>query len=62
MKKENRAIRKAAAIAGVPLWMVAERMKILPSNFSHLLRRELSKDKQDEIINIILEIEKENEQ
>ena len=49
----NEAIKEYAKISGVKLWQVAEAMGMLDSNFSKLLRHNLSKEKENQICSII---------
>lgn len=53
---ENMKIRKAARVAGVPLWKVAERYGITDSSFSRKLRRELPGPEQEQLLKIIDEL------
>lgn len=41
----NETIKEYAKISGVKLWQIAEAMGMLDSNFSKLLRHNLSKEK-----------------
>ncbi len=59
MTKANNAIRNAAKSANVPLWQVAEKLKISEPTMTRRLRRELANDEQEQIISIINDIEKE---
>ena len=59
MAQPNQTIRRTAAAAGVKLWQIADRMGYTDSYFSRLLRKELPKDKQAEILRIIAELEQE---
>jgi hypothetical protein len=54
--KENNDIRAVAVGAGVPLWKVAEKLGILDSSLSRLLRKELSEQEKNKIRGIIREI------
>ena len=53
---KNQAIRQAAKIRGVRLWMIAERLNINDGSFSRKLRRELPEDEQRRILAIIDEL------
>ena len=54
----NEEIRNAAKAAGVKLWQVADRLGMHDSNFSKKLRKELSADEQQNILDIIKDIER----
>ena len=54
---ENMKIREEAAVRGIRLWQVAERLGISDGNLSRLLRRELPPEKQREILGIIESLE-----
>lgn len=61
MVKANQEIRNAAKEAGVYLWQIADRLGIkYDTYFSKMLRRELPKEKQEQIMAIITEIQKED--
>lgn len=53
---QNKEIRDYARIKDVRLWRIAERLNMLDSNFSRLLRHELPDDKKEEIRAIIDEL------
>lgn len=53
---ENMRIRNEAKKHGVMLWQIAERYGVNDGNFSRKLRRDMSTDEQDRIIDIIHEI------
>ena len=55
----NTKIRDAAKANGVKLWMVADRIGVQDTTFSRMLRHELPKQKQAEILKAISEIAKE---
>ncbi len=57
--KANHEIRAAAKNAGVFLWQVADRLGYQDSNFSKMLRRELPKEKQEQVMAAITEIQME---
>ena len=61
MQERNPEIKKAAKDAGIRLWRIAEKLGITDSNFSRLLRRELSEKKKREILGIIEALEIEDE-
>lgn len=52
----NKEIRDYARIKNVRLWMIADRLNMRDSNFSRVLRHELSSDKRNEIKKIIDEL------
>mgnify|MGYP006081551197 CR=1 FL=1 len=52
----NEDVRRAAAVAGLRLWQVAERLGVADSNFSRRLRRELSPEEKARIFDIINEL------
>ncbi len=52
----NGKIRAQAALKGVRLWEVAERLGLKDSNFSRKLRQELPEEEQKRIIKIIDEL------
>lgn len=56
----NKDIRDYARIKDVRLWQIAERLNLQDSNFSRILRRELSEEKKVEIKEIIDDISKED--
>ena len=57
----NFEIRHKAAGAGVKLWQIAEALGIADCSFSRKLRRELSPEEKDRILQIIKELSKEAE-
>jgi hypothetical protein len=52
----NKDIRDYARIKGVFLWQIAERLNLRDSNFSRLLRYEMTDEKKKEIKIIIDEL------
>lgn len=56
---KNKDIREAAKRAGVCLWEVAERLGMNDGNFSRKLRKELSSQEREKIMEIINELAKE---
>lgn len=56
MGKKNLDIRAYAKDKNIPLWRVAEKYGMADSNFSRMLRHELSEDKKAEIRGIIDEL------
>lgn len=49
----NKEIRDYARIKDVKLWKIADKLNLCDSNFSRLLRHELSDEKKAEIKDII---------
>ena len=49
----NEEIRSRAKEKGVYLWQVADELKIHDTNFSKMLRHQLSPEKESEILSII---------
>lgn len=56
MSKKNLDIREYARNKKIPLWQIAEKLNLQDSNFSRLLRRELTEDKKVQIKAIIDEL------
>lgn len=56
---KNNDIRTETKAAGIYLWQIAERLGLADSNFSKLLRHELSSERKEEIRKIIEELKKE---
>ena len=52
----NLKIRSAAKDAGVKLWQIADRLGMNDGNFSRVLRKELPRERQMEILGIIEDI------
>lgn len=52
----NKEIRDYIRSKGIPMWRVAERLGIADSNFSRMLRYEISESKKKEIMHIIDEL------
>lgn len=59
MTKKNMDIRKYARSKNIPLWEIAEHYGMTDSNFSRMLRHELTEDKKEEIRKIIDELSAE---
>ena len=53
MKNFNQEIRNSILKNNLRYWQVAEKLHINDGNFSRLLRKELTKEKKDEIYEII---------
>lgn len=49
----NETVREYAKISGVKLWQIAEALGMRDSNFSKLLRHQLSAEKEAEICALI---------
>lgn len=58
---KNKDIREAAKQAGVCLWEIAERLGMNDGNFSRKLRKELSGQEREKIMEIINKVAKEKE-
>lgn len=56
---KNIDVRNYASSLGVKLWEIAEKLNIHDSNFSRILRKELTQEKKEELKNVIDEIAKE---
>lgn len=54
----NESLKKYAKSKGVKLWEIADRLGIADSNFSRMLRHELSAEKSIQIKQIIEDIAK----
>ena len=52
----NKKIRELAKKKEVKLWQIADKLQINDGNFSRLLRHELSREKEQQILNIINEL------
>ena len=55
----NYDIKEAAKIAGIKLWQIADKLGINDGNFSRKLRKELSQEEKQRILDIIAELQKE---
>lgn len=53
---KNKDIKDYARIKDVRLWEIAEKLHLCDSNFSRMLRYEISEDKKAEIFKIIDEL------
>jgi hypothetical protein len=58
-KMINKKIRELAKEKGVKLWQIADKLQLNDGNFSRLLRHELPKEKEQQILNIIYELSEE---
>lgn len=61
MMKENQNIRKAARVAGVPLWKIADAIGVSEPTLMRWMRFPLPEDKETRIMNAIATIEREVE-
>lgn len=55
----NENVKGAARMARVPLWEIAERLGISESTMTRMLRRELTAEKQSELVEVIHTIARE---
>ena len=58
---KNAQIKQLAKEKGIKLWQVAEVYGISDGNFSRLLRKELPKEKEEKILSIINNYNKERQ-
>ena len=61
MKNFNQEIRKSILKNNLRYWQVAEKLNINDGNFSRLLRKELTKEKKERILEIIKKLKEEEE-
>lgn len=59
MKKENNHIRRAARVAGVPLWAVAAELDISEPTLMRWLRVPLPQDRENQVMAAIDHLAKE---
>lgn len=59
MSKENESVRRAARIAGVPLWKVAAEIGVSEPTLTRWLRVPLSQEKETRIMAAIAALEQE---
>ena len=57
--QRNESIKEFIKNKNIKLWQVAEKLSLCDSNFSRMLRYELSKEQLEKINNAIKEIERE---
>ena len=57
---KNKDIRMCALEQGVKLWELAMQLGISPETMSRRLRRELTAEEKEEIVQSILAVEREN--
>lgn len=56
---ENKTVRTAARVAGVPLWRVADEVGISEPTISRWLRRPLSQEREDMLLAAINRLSEE---
>lgn len=56
--ENNLDIRNAIFSSNIKKWQIAEKLGMTDSNFSRLLRKELSQEQKERIISIIEELKK----
>lgn len=61
MHNRNLFLREQMKTNNINFWMVAEKMNMNDGNFSRLLRKELTKEKANEILKIIEQLKEEQE-
>ena len=59
MERNNLDIRKALRVSGIPQWRLAEEYNVSESQFSRLMRKELSVDEKVKILSLIKKMKKE---
>lgn len=59
MIRENEKVRRAARIAGVPLWAIASKIGVSEPTLTRWLRVRLSEEKEASIMAAIAELERE---
>lgn len=59
MQIKNQEIRNNILKNNLKFWQIAEKLNINDGNFSRLLRKELTKDKKEEILKIIEDLKEE---
>lgn len=59
MQIKNQEIRNSILKNNLKFWQIAEKLNINDGNFSRLLRKELTKDKKEEILKIIEDLKEE---
>lgn len=60
VKKENQDIKEAIRNNKLKFWQIAAALGINDGNFSRLLRKELTKEKKQQILEIIKMLKEEN--
>ncbi len=56
---QNNGVRKAARVAGIPLWKIAEHIGISEPTLTRWLRKPLTPEKEEVIIEAIQKLEQE---
>lgn len=59
MQIKNQEIRNCIIKNNLRFWQIADKLNINDGNFSRLLRKELTKEKKEEILNIIEQLKEE---
>lgn len=59
MQIKNQEIRNCIIKNNLRFWQIADELNINDGNFSRLLRKELTKEKKEEILNIIEQLKEE---
>ena len=59
MSKENESVRKAARVAGIPLWRVATAIGVSEPTLTRWLRVPLPEDKEQRVMAAIAALEQE---
>lgn len=59
MCKPNQNVRKAARVAGIPLWAVASKIQVSEPTLTRWLRFPLSAEKEQRIMSAIHELARE---
>jgi len=59
---KNKDIRKMARRAGVPMWKIAEGLGCSETSLYRYLRRELTEERREKIVEIIKKYEQEDEE
>lgn len=59
MCKQNESVRKAARVAGIPLWMVASKIQVSEPTLTRWLRFPLSEEREQKIMAAIQELTEE---
>lgn len=60
--KKNNDIRELAKRNGICLWQIADKLNMQDSNFSRMLRTELTSEKKMKIVKIIKELSEKQKQ
>lgn len=60
--KKNNDIRELAKRNGICLWQIADKLNMQDSNFSKMLRTELTSEKKMKIVKIIKELSEKQKQ